>query len=141
MEEEGSKLAGEPPAEERSDHGGGVAGASAPAAVESSAGGAASAPPAISSSVGAAVTPIFRKKRGRPRKYGPGGTLLMPLSPMPISASVPAGDIPVAAAAAMLMKRGRGRPAGSLNQYHRGVEMISFGTFRISRELSFFFFC
>ncbi|CAA6673617.1 unnamed protein product [Spirodela intermedia] len=51
----------------------------------------------------------------------------MPLSPMPISASVPAGDIPVAAAAAMMMKRGRGRPGGSVNQHQRGVEMISFG--------------
>ncbi|XP_078445841.1 AT-hook motif nuclear-localized protein 1-like [Wolffia australiana] len=71
------------------------------------------------------VTPVF-KKRGRPRKYGPGGTLVMPLSPVPISSSAPAGDIPVAAAAAMMMKRGRGRSGGS-SLHQRAVEMISFG--------------
>ncbi|CAA7410859.1 unnamed protein product [Spirodela intermedia] len=106
-----------------------VTAGAAPATV-SAAAAAVVSPPGSATSVGTAAatgTPILKKKRGRPRKYGPGGTLLMPLSPMPISASVPAGDIPVAAAAAMMMKRGRGRPGGSVNQHQRGVEMISFG--------------
>uniref|UniRef100_A0A2P2K2K3 AT-hook motif nuclear-localized protein n=1 Tax=Rhizophora mucronata TaxID=61149 RepID=A0A2P2K2K3_RHIMU len=34
---------------------------------------------------------IEKKKRGRPRKYGPDGTLARPLSPMPISSSAPPG--------------------------------------------------
>ena len=35
----------------------------------------------------------FKKKRGRPRKYGPDGKPTVTLSPMPISASIPlAGD-------------------------------------------------
>ncbi|KAJ8748910.1 hypothetical protein K2173_013344 [Erythroxylum novogranatense] len=32
-----------------------------------------------------------KKKRGRPRKYGPDGSLARPLSPMPISSSAPPG--------------------------------------------------
>ncbi|MQM07032.1 hypothetical protein Taro_039868 [Colocasia esculenta] len=77
-----------------------------------------------------ATVPIFKKKRGRPRKYGADGSLLMPLNPMPISASAPAGDYPMASAAAVaaaMMKRGRGRPAGSMSQQHRVYDMESFG--------------
>ncbi|KAI3762410.1 hypothetical protein L1987_52840 [Smallanthus sonchifolius] len=37
----------------------------------------------------------FKKKRGRPKKYGPDGKLAVTLSPMPISASIPlTGDFP-----------------------------------------------
>ncbi|KAD6796364.1 hypothetical protein R6Q59_019846 [Mikania micrantha] len=37
----------------------------------------------------------FKKKRGRPRKYGPDGKPMVALSPMPISASIPlTGDYP-----------------------------------------------
>lgn len=48
-------------------------------------------PPAAEGIVGA-VTPGsdgFKKKRGRPRKYGPDGKPTVTLSPMPISASIP----------------------------------------------------
>ena len=39
------------------------------------------------------LTPEGKKKRGRPRKYGPVGTMTAALSPMPISASIPfSGD-------------------------------------------------
>ncbi|TXG70766.1 hypothetical protein EZV62_005701 [Acer yangbiense] len=51
-----------------------------------------------------------KKKRGRPRKYGPDGTVAMPLSPMPISASIPmTGEYSA-------WKRGRGRPVDSIKK-------------------------
>ncbi|CAL9210915.1 unnamed protein product [Musa hybrid cultivar] len=63
---------------------------------------------------GMAAEPI-KKKTGRPRKYGPDGSLLRPLNPMPISASVPAGvKYTSAAAVGATLKRGRGRPVGSM---------------------------
>ncbi|XP_077235293.1 AT-hook motif nuclear-localized protein 1-like [Tasmannia lanceolata] len=54
--------------------------------------------------VALAVLPVSvgKKKRGRPRKYGPDGSIL-PAMP------APAGGFPAA-------KRGRGRPAGSVNR-------------------------
>ncbi|XP_023753318.1 AT-hook motif nuclear-localized protein 6 [Lactuca sativa] len=59
-------------------------------------------PPAAESLVGAVIavnaTPGsdgFKKKRGRPRKYGPDGKPKVTLSPMPISSSIPlSGDFP-----------------------------------------------
>ncbi|XP_077235562.1 AT-hook motif nuclear-localized protein 1-like [Tasmannia lanceolata] len=60
-----------------------------------------------------------KKKRGRPRKYGPDGSVSLALSPMPISSSAPAGGFPAG-------KRGRGRPAGSMNKQQR-VELDSPG--------------
>ncbi|KAJ8470713.1 hypothetical protein OPV22_025056 [Ensete ventricosum] len=64
---------------------------------------------------GMAAEPI--KKRGRPRKYGPDGCLLRPLNPMSISASVPAGvRYTSAAAVGAALKRGRGRPLGSMTK-------------------------
>ncbi|CAD5182114.1 unnamed protein product [Musa acuminata subsp. malaccensis] len=66
----------------------------------------------------AAATPVaepMKKKRGRPRKYGPDGRLLQPLNPLPISASVPSGvEYTPAAAVGAAIKRGRGRPVGML---------------------------
>ncbi|RLN05327.1 AT-hook motif nuclear-localized protein 7-like [Panicum miliaceum] len=56
------------------------------------------------------------KKRGRPRKYGPDGSLIRPLNATPISASAPmaaavaAGQYTPASAVGAAMKRGRGRP-------------------------------
>ncbi|XP_052166621.1 AT-hook motif nuclear-localized protein 1-like [Oryza glaberrima] len=55
------------------------------------------------------------KKRGRPRKYGPDGSLIRPLNATPISASVPmaasaVGPYTPASAVGAAMKRGRGRP-------------------------------
>ncbi|KAL6004803.1 hypothetical protein ACLOJK_005359 [Asimina triloba] len=74
----------------------------------------------------AMVTPVSlpmaeRKKRGRPRKYGPDGGVALALSPMPISASAPpAGAVGPTGVPAMgeflPVKRGRGRPVGSTNK-------------------------
>lgn len=56
------------------------------------------------------------KKRGRPRKYGPDGSLIRPLNATPISASAPMptsvapGQYTPASAVGAAMKRGRGRP-------------------------------
>uniref|UniRef100_N1R253 AT-hook motif nuclear-localized protein n=1 Tax=Aegilops tauschii TaxID=37682 RepID=N1R253_AEGTA len=68
------------------------------------------------------------KKRGRPRKYGPDGSLIQPLNATPISASAPmsaavaAGQYTPAAAVGAAMKRGRGRPldfaAAAAKPYH-----------------------
>ncbi|KAF7820685.1 AT-hook motif nuclear-localized protein 6 [Senna tora] len=53
---------------------------------------------------------VVKKKRGRPRKYGPDGKVALPLSPMPISSSIPlTGDFSA-------WKRGRGRPLESLKK-------------------------
>lgn len=59
-----------------------------------------------------------KKKRGRPRKYAPDGSVMTrpspaataPLNPMPISSSMPAGEIPV-----VMKQRNRGRPVGYLS--------------------------
>lgn len=54
----------------------------------------------------------LKKKRGRPRKYGPDGSLIRPLNATPISASVPTGgsEYTPAAHVGAAMKRGRARP-------------------------------
>ncbi|KAJ6415311.1 hypothetical protein OIU84_004158, partial [Salix udensis] len=48
------------------------------------------APPAHTPS--AAATMPLKKKRGRPRKYGPDGSVTMALSPKPISSAAPASS-------------------------------------------------
>ncbi|XP_027103910.1 AT-hook motif nuclear-localized protein 6-like isoform X1 [Coffea arabica] len=54
-----------------------------------------------------------KKKRGRPRKYGPDGSVTMALSPMPISASIPlTGDYSA-------WKQSRGRPIDSYKKKHK----------------------
>ncbi|CAH8384719.1 unnamed protein product [Eruca vesicaria subsp. sativa] len=59
-----------------------------------------------------------KKKRGRPRKYNPDGTLAVTLSPMPISSSVPlTSGLPP-------RKRGRGR--GKSSQWVKKPEMFQF---------------
>lgn len=72
------------------------------------------------------------KKRGRPRKYGPDGSLIRPLNATPISASVPmaasvaAGQYTPASAVGAAMKRGRGRPldfaAAASKPYHHHLQ-------------------
>jgi hypothetical protein len=66
-----------------------------------------------------ALVPVLMKvpkKRGRPRKYGPDGSLIRPLNATPISASAPLpaavapGHYTPASAVGAAMKRGRGRP-------------------------------
>lgn len=49
------------------------------------------------------VEPVFKRKRGRPRKYGPDGSMALAL----VSHSAATGS------ASSLQKRGRGRPPGS----------------------------
>ncbi|RWV97944.1 hypothetical protein BHE74_00041796 [Ensete ventricosum] len=80
----------------------------------------------------AAATPVAeptKKKRGRPRKYGPDGRLLQPLNPLPISASVPSGvEYTPAAAVGAAIKRGRGRPVGLVSKSPRyGVDFEPLG--------------
>ncbi|XP_024005805.1 AT-hook motif nuclear-localized protein 3 isoform X2 [Eutrema salsugineum] len=60
----------------------------------------------------------LKKKRGRPRKYNPDGTLAVTLSPMPISSSVPlSSEFPP-------RKRGRGR--GKSNRWLKKSQMFQF---------------
>ncbi|KAK1286338.1 hypothetical protein QJS10_CPB20g01546 [Acorus calamus] len=86
-------------------------------------------PPPVNVPAGGSVGAVSTgKKRGRPRKYGPDGRLRVALNPMPISASMPAGDFPaVVTAAAASVKRGRGRPVGSVNKQHQRQDFDSLG--------------
>ena len=71
-----------------------------------------------------------KKKRGRPRKYGPDGSLVMPLSLMPISASAPAGEFTLTRGQPLTVKRGRGRHLGSAilqQQRQWGIQFDSSG--------------
>lgn len=71
-------------------------------------------PQSAESAAAAAATMPVKKKRGRPRKYGPDGALAVALSPRPISSSAPPAVIDFSAA-----KRGKVRPVGlvSRNKY------------------------
>ncbi|OAY74114.1 AT-hook motif nuclear-localized protein 9 [Ananas comosus] len=64
---------------------------------------------------GAAAGEPVKRKRGRPRKYGPDGSVSLGLSPM--SASAPQGVLmgsgSVSASAGPSQRRGRGRPPGT----------------------------
>lgn len=61
----------------------------------------------------ASPTTEAKKKRGRPRKYGPDGSVAMALSPMPISASIPlTRDFSA-------WKQSRGRPVDSYKKKHK----------------------
>ncbi|XVF73393.1 hypothetical protein PTKIN_Ptkin12aG0198300 [Pterospermum kingtungense] len=64
-----------------------------------------------------------KKKRGRPRKYGPDGTIARALSPMPISSSVP----PVGGEFSSGGKRGRGRGSGYQIKHNKGMDMENLG--------------
>ncbi|KAK4283202.1 hypothetical protein QN277_000178 [Acacia crassicarpa] len=62
-----------------------------------------------------------KKKRGRPRKYGPDGSMALALSPMPISSSIPlTGDFSG-------WKRGRGRSVESMKKTYNKNEYESSG--------------
>lgn len=93
----------------------------------SQAGGGTTAPPPAAMEVGPAAGSVgmgmVKKKRGRPRKYGPDGSLLKPLSPKPISASAPPGEYHPAPG----MKRGRGRPGDFVKKPQHSVELESLG--------------
>ncbi|XP_061348236.1 AT-hook motif nuclear-localized protein 1 [Gastrolobium bilobum] len=76
-----------------------------------------SAPPppphtaAVAASPAAANMPV-KKKRGRPRKYAPDGSVTMALSPKPISSSAPLPPVIDFSAG----KRGKVRPASSVSK-------------------------
>uniref|UniRef100_A0ACD5WV49 Uncharacterized protein n=1 Tax=Avena sativa TaxID=4498 RepID=A0ACD5WV49_AVESA len=121
-----------------------TAAASAPSAVEKISSSGALVPPGYVTAVAAAgvgvvggypaARPVVKvgKKRGRPRKYGPDGSLIRPLNATPISASVPmtaavaAGQYTPASAVGAAMKRGRGRPldfaATASKPYHHHLQ-------------------
>ncbi|XP_010433655.1 PREDICTED: AT-hook motif nuclear-localized protein 3-like [Camelina sativa] len=62
----------------------------------------------------------MKKRRGRPRKYNPDGTLAVTLSPMPISSSVPlTSEFPP-------RKRGRGRGRGKSSRWLKKSQMFQF---------------
>lgn len=81
-------------------------GSEAPAPAPASVATTATATAATTTTPGTEV----KKKRGRPRKYGPDGTMALALSPMPISSSIPlTGDYSG-------WKRGRGKPVESIKK-------------------------
>ncbi|WOK95334.1 hypothetical protein Cni_G04041 [Canna indica] len=97
----------------------------APGGVVIAIGQPAASPAASGAGMGVVAAGSMKKKRGRPRKYGPDGSLLRPLNPMPISASVPTGvEYTPAASVGAAMKRGRGRPVGLVSKSPQyGVEL------------------
>lgn len=104
-----------------------VIGAEAPSAyhvaprMDNPPGQPAGSPPvtATPASAGLAAT-TGKKKRGRPRKYGPDGSVTMTLSPMPLSSSAPpSGEFSSG-------KRGKARSAGSEFKQHKKVAMDHF---------------
>ncbi|GMH17235.1 hypothetical protein Nepgr_019076 [Nepenthes gracilis] len=65
-----------------------------------------------------------KKKRGRPRKYGPDGTVTRPYSPMPASSSAPSSASKLKFSSG---KRGRGRPIGPESDQGLRVNMENLG--------------
>lgn len=74
------------------------------------------APPVSAGMYGPGTGSEVKKKRGRPRKYGPDGAVnwvTMALSPMPISSSIPlTGEYSV-------WKQGRGKPADTIKKSYK----------------------
>ncbi|GLT49269.1 hypothetical protein SLA2020_228380 [Shorea laevis] len=74
------------------------------------------APPVSAGMSGPGTGSEVKKKRGRPRKYGPGGAVnwvTMALSPMPISSSIPlTGEYSA-------WKQGRGKPADTIKKSYK----------------------
>ncbi|KAE8673511.1 hypothetical protein F3Y22_tig00111780pilonHSYRG00002 [Hibiscus syriacus] len=64
-----------------------------------------------------------KKKRGRPRKYGPDGTMTRALSPMSISSFI----LPVSGEFSSGGKQGKGRGSGYQIKHHKGMEMENLG--------------
>lgn len=77
-----------------------------------------SPPPAAA--LPAAGTMPVKKKRGRPRKYGPDGSVTMALSPKPISSSAPPPVIDFSAE----KQRGKVKPASSVSKTKYEVDNL-----------------
>ncbi|XP_062074136.1 AT-hook motif nuclear-localized protein 1 [Humulus lupulus] len=79
-------------------------------------------PPAAPTTTLAVTAPAampVKKKRGRPRKYGPDGCVTMALSPKPISSSAPPPIIDFSSE-----KRGKVRPASSVSKTKYEMENL-----------------
>lgn len=81
-------------------------------------------PPAVATAAPppppAAAGTLVKKKRGRPRKYGPDGPVGAPLSPRPISSAAP----PPPVIDFSTPKRGKVKPAGSVSKPKFEVENL-----------------
>uniref|UniRef100_A0A0D9X3W7 AT-hook motif nuclear-localized protein n=1 Tax=Leersia perrieri TaxID=77586 RepID=A0A0D9X3W7_9ORYZ len=128
------------PAEQGSTSGGVLVSPPPAAAGMAATGGGVLVAPSPATASTAAVVKVG-KKRGRPRKYGPDGSLIRPLNATPISASVPmaasaVGPYTPASAVGAAMKRGRGRPldfaaaaaggGGKLHHHHHQQQQFGF---------------
>ncbi|XP_050376783.1 AT-hook motif nuclear-localized protein 1 [Argentina anserina] len=84
--------------------------------------GSAPAPPVAAAvpAVAGGEMPV-KKKRGRPRKYGPDGSVTMALSPKPISSAAPP---PVIDFSAEKQPRGKVKPASSVSKTKYEVENL-----------------
>ena len=78
-------------------------------------------PVPVSAARAGTIMPV-KKKRGRPRKYGPDGSVAIALSPKPISSSAPPSVIDFSAG-----KRGKVRPTSSVTKAKFEVENIGIG--------------
>lgn len=79
-------------------------------------------PPQVVGPLAMVVAPV-KKKRGRPRKYGPDGSVTKALSPKPISSSAPPSVIDFSSE----KPKGKIRPAGSANKSFSKMGMESLG--------------
>ncbi|KAL6981815.1 hypothetical protein U1Q18_023435 [Sarracenia purpurea var. burkii] len=95
---------------------------------------AGSQPVFVSSMTAGVAETTGTKKRGRPRKYGPDGSLARALVPMPISSSAP----PPSTGGFSADKRGRGRPIGSKNKQRHKLELENSGNGDCSNFLFIF---
>ncbi|PRQ17998.1 putative PPC domain-containing protein [Rosa chinensis] len=77
-------------------------------------------PPGAAMPAGAGSVAV-KKKRGRPRKYGPDGSVTMALSPKPISSAAPP---PVIDFAAEKQPRGKVKPASSVSKNKYEMENL-----------------
>lgn len=82
---------------------------------------------ALATPTATALTIPTKKKRGRPRKYGPDGAVTKAFSPKPISSSAPSPVIDFSAG-----KRGKVKPASSVSKTRHEFENLGNGRFLCS---------